>query len=236
VSGVPPVGLYSLRSPSPLRRAQRGEESRPPVTIPHAEKGRRLYARTDRIGFCFEVRARENDENHTEYRWQSFDSGRRHLVPSGDQCASWEFHDGTDSVGGLWRHRCCGGHRLIAESQPQRQTIRGIRRIPRVRRQNGYLIRTESSPRPQSHSSSPVTASWLNSKRVAASSRFSHLSRRPAPVTCSQQEMRICVFLLWAAAPPGSPQESEDNRLCRSSSPETLSVGASVIRFPECNM
>jgi hypothetical protein len=32
-------------------------------------------------------------------------------------------------VGGLWRHRCCGGHRLIAESQPQRQTIASVGRM-----------------------------------------------------------------------------------------------------------
>jgi hypothetical protein len=77
-----------------------------------------------RIGLCFEARARENDENHTEYRWQSFGSGGRHLVPARDQCTSWQFHDGTDSVGGLWRHRCCGGHRLIAEGQPHAKRLR----------------------------------------------------------------------------------------------------------------
>lgn len=92
------------------------------------QKERRLYARTARIGVCFEVRAREDDENHTEYRWQSFGPSGRNLVPAGNQCASGEFHDGADSVGGLWRHRCCGGHRLIAESQPQSQTIRGKER------------------------------------------------------------------------------------------------------------
>jgi hypothetical protein len=50
VSGVPPVGLLApLPEPAP-------RESRPPVTIPHAEKGRGLYARTGWIDFCFEVR------------------------------------------------------------------------------------------------------------------------------------------------------------------------------------
>jgi hypothetical protein len=27
-------------------------------------------------------------------------------------------------VGGLWRHRCCGGHRLIAEGQPHAKRLR----------------------------------------------------------------------------------------------------------------
>lgn len=124
MSGVPPDGLYSLCSPSlPLRRAQRGEKSRPSVAILPATKGVGCTVAT-RIGFCFEARARENDENHREYRWQSSGSGGRHLVPAREQCTSWQFHDGTDSVGGFWRHRCCGGHRLIAEGQPHAKRLR----------------------------------------------------------------------------------------------------------------
>jgi hypothetical protein len=90
---------------------------------PSRNKGRRLYCR-DPYRFLLRGARTEDDENHTEYRWQSFGSGGCHLVPARDQCTSWQFHDGTDSVGGFWRHRCCGGHRLIAEGQPHAKRLR----------------------------------------------------------------------------------------------------------------
>jgi hypothetical protein len=38
------------------------------------------------------------NENHTEYRCQFYGCSGRHLAPARDQCASWQFHDRTDSV------------------------------------------------------------------------------------------------------------------------------------------
>jgi hypothetical protein len=47
---------------------------------------------------------------------ESREEGGRHLVPARDQCTSWQFHDWTDPVGGLWRYSRCSGHRFIAKS------------------------------------------------------------------------------------------------------------------------
>ena len=60
--------------------------------------------------------AGRNDEDHVEYRCCSFPSSGYHLALARDQCAPWQFHDRTDSVGGLWRHRHCSRHHLVVGS------------------------------------------------------------------------------------------------------------------------
>jgi hypothetical protein len=60
--------------------------------------------------------AGRNDEDHIEYRCCSLPSSGYHLVLARDQCAPWKFHDRTDSVGGLWRHRHCSRHYFVVGS------------------------------------------------------------------------------------------------------------------------